>query len=85
MPFELCEEFDKLNLKSTLSRFWKHQRGLLETRRSRCAKCNGVTTLRKKLLPKEKKNGRQRFKVSFLIHTNIWDEIHFMGGWFVTP
>jgi hypothetical protein len=42
--------------KSTLSRFWKHQRGLLKIRRSGCARCNGVTTPRKKLLRKEKKN-----------------------------
>jgi hypothetical protein len=39
-----------------LSRFWKPQRGLLETRRSRCARCNGVTTPKKKLHGKEKKN-----------------------------
>jgi hypothetical protein len=40
--------------KSTLPRFWKHQRVLLETRR--CARCNGFATPRKKLLAKEKKN-----------------------------
>jgi hypothetical protein len=37
-------------------KFWKHYRGLLETRGSGCARCNGVTTPRKKLLGKEKKN-----------------------------
>jgi hypothetical protein len=49
------------------------------------ARCNGVTTLRKKLLGKEKKNGRQSFHVSFLIRPNLEDEIHFKGGRFVTP
>jgi hypothetical protein len=42
--------------KSTLSGFWKHQRGLLKIRRLGSARCNGVTTPRKKLHGKEKKN-----------------------------
>jgi hypothetical protein len=43
-------------IKSTLSRFWRHQRELCGTRGSRCAMYNGVTTSRKKVLGKEKKN-----------------------------
>jgi hypothetical protein len=43
-------------IRSILSRFWKHQRWLCETRRSRCARCSGVTILRKKLLGKGKKS-----------------------------
>jgi hypothetical protein len=43
-------------IKSNLSRFWRHQRELRGTRGSRCVRYNGVTTLRKKLLVKEKKN-----------------------------
>jgi hypothetical protein len=62
------------------SRFWKHQRGLLETRRLGCARCNEVTTQRKKLLGKEKKNWRRSFQVSFLICPNLEDEIYFKGG-----
>jgi hypothetical protein len=65
--------------KSTLSRFWKHQRGLLKTRRSECARCNRVITPRKKLLGKENKNWRWSFQVSFLTHPNLGDEIHFKG------
>jgi hypothetical protein len=71
--------------KSTLSRFWKHQRGLLKIRRSGCARCNGITTLRKKLLGKEKNNRRRSFQVSFPIRPNLEDEIHLKGGRFVTP
>jgi hypothetical protein len=58
---------------------------LRETRRLRCARCKGVTTLRKKLLGREKKSWRQSFQVSFLIRPNLGDEIHFKGGRFVTP
>jgi hypothetical protein len=41
-------------VKSILSRFWKHLRELLKTRRLGCARCNGAITPRKKLLGKEK-------------------------------
>jgi hypothetical protein len=66
-------------IKSILSRFWKHQRGLRETRRSRCARCSGVTIPRKKLHGKGKKSRRQSFQISFLIHLNLGDEIRFKG------
>jgi hypothetical protein len=56
LPMEDLGAKEDLPYQEYLSRFWKHQRGLLETRRSGCARCNGVTTLRKKILGKEKKN-----------------------------
>jgi hypothetical protein len=56
----------------------------LKTKRSRCARCNGVTIPRKKLHGKEKKSRRQSFQVSLSIRPNLGDEIHFKGGRFVT-
>jgi transposase InsO family protein len=41
-------------LKNALSRFWRHSRELRRTRGSRRARCNGLTTPRKKLHGKEK-------------------------------
>jgi hypothetical protein len=72
-------------IKSILPRSWKCLRELLKIGRLRCARCNGVVTPRKKLLGKEKKNWRWSFQVSFLIHPNLEDEIHFKAGRFVTP
>jgi hypothetical protein len=43
-------------IKSIPPRFWKNLRELLETRRLRCARCNGVTIPRKKPLGKGKKS-----------------------------
>jgi hypothetical protein len=62
LPPQLSNVYDVFHVSQlkkyfcTLSRFWKHQRWLLETRRSRCGRCNGVTTPRKKLAGKEKEN-----------------------------
>jgi hypothetical protein len=49
LPMEDLDAKEDFLIKSILSRFWKHQRGLLETRRSGCARCNGVITPRKKI------------------------------------
>jgi hypothetical protein len=42
------------HIKNIPSKFWKHLKELLRTRRSRCARCNGAIIPRKKLLGKEK-------------------------------
>jgi hypothetical protein len=34
---------------------------------------------------RDKKNWRQNFQISFLIHSNLEGEIHFKGGRFATP
>jgi hypothetical protein len=73
------------HIKSTLSESQRHPRELHGIRRSRCARCNGVTTLRMRLPGKEKKSWKQNFQVSFLICPNLGDEIYFKGGRFVTP
>jgi hypothetical protein len=56
LPMEDLDAKKIFLIKSTLSRFWKHQRGLLETRRSRCARCNGAIIPRNKLHGKGKKS-----------------------------
>jgi hypothetical protein len=73
------------HIKSTLSWFWRRLKELHETRRSRCARSNGVTIPRKRPHGKEKKSWRQSSQVSFPIRLNLRDEIHFMGGRFVPP
>jgi hypothetical protein len=72
-------------IKSTPSRFWRHLKELHGIRRSICASYNRAIISMKKLLEKEKKSWRQSFQVSFPIHPNLRDEIHFKGGRFVTP
>jgi hypothetical protein len=56
LPMEDLDAKDDLFIKSILSRFWKHLRELLETRRLRCPRCNGAIIPRKKLLGKQKKS-----------------------------
>jgi hypothetical protein len=43
-------------IKSIMSRFWRRSRESPEIRRSRYARCNGVSTPNKKLHGREKKN-----------------------------
>jgi hypothetical protein len=56
LPMEDMDAKEDLSYQEYPVKILEHLKELLETRRSRCARCNGVTILKKKLLGKEKKN-----------------------------
>jgi hypothetical protein len=83
---ELAPRLKKIFLiKSIQSKSWIRLKQLLETRRSKCAKSNGATIPRKKLLGRGKKSWRLSFQISFPIRLKLRDEIHLKGGRFITP
>jgi hypothetical protein len=56
LPMKDLDAKEDLSYQEYPAKILEHRRGLLETRRSGCAWCNGVTTPRKKIHGKEKKN-----------------------------
>jgi hypothetical protein len=56
IPMEDLDAKEDLSYQEFPVKILETPRELRETRRSRCARCNGVTTPRKRLLGKEKKS-----------------------------
>jgi hypothetical protein len=79
LPMEDLDAKEDLSYQECPIKILETLRELRGIRGSRYARCNGVTILRKKLLGKGRKSWRQSFQVSFPIHLNLGDEIHFKG------
>jgi hypothetical protein len=67
-------------MKRNPSKSWRHQKELVEPRRSNFAKFSGVTTHRKKQLGKEKMNSKKTIRTYLLANPNPEGEIHLKGG-----
>jgi hypothetical protein len=66
------------------SKSWRHQKGLLEPRRSNFARFSGVTTQRKKQLGSKKMNFEKTTRTYLLANLNLEGKIHLKGVRLVT-
>jgi hypothetical protein len=79
IPMEDLDANEDLSYQEYPIKILETSERVTRNKRIKMSRSNGVIISRKKLLGREKKSSRPSFQVSFLIHPNLGDEIHFKG------
>jgi hypothetical protein len=79
IPMEDLDANEDLSYQEYPIKILETSERVTQNKRIKMSRSNGVIISRKKLLGREKKSSRPSFQVSFLIHPNLGDEIHFKG------